>query len=231
MLRLLVSVCIFSLFISDTVKNNSLLSTKSSKIDYCPVLEIETNNKTVKEGEDIFFRAQINDKTYKISSYKWSISDGFILDGQGTSSLTVHARGIKNGEIDVKVEVTGLPTKCTSSATLKVTIEAMQEEAEAELLAEFDPFTIKKEIKKVDNLITKASAILEQEPLNTFYITMLSGRRQKEYVKGQTEWLVKTVSKKIDPSRVTFVDFSNFETKNTKIQFWSVPPGATPPLP
>jgi len=86
-------------------------------LDDCPKLTITCPDELPKSGKTYLVKVRVEgaDPTKKLS-YKWSVSSGEIVDGQGTSILKV--RFTKPWEsLTATVEVGGLPTNCENTAS------------------------------------------------------------------------------------------------------------------
>lgn len=86
-------------------------------IDDCPKLVITCPDELPESGKTYVVKVRVDgaNQTKKLS-YKWSVSSGEIVDGQGTSTLKV--RFTKPWEsLTATVEVGGLPDGCGNTAS------------------------------------------------------------------------------------------------------------------
>lgn len=73
----------------------------------CPNLSIVISTATIKEGKTAVFSAQIRGGNQSSVTYKWTVSEGEIFKGQGTSKVKVKTIGLKEKEIMATVEISG----------------------------------------------------------------------------------------------------------------------------
>ena len=78
----------------------------------CPVIEIECAD-SEQAGKRITFRAIITGGPIEIKpTYKWKISAGRIIKGQGTNTIVVDTRGAKAESIKAYVKASGYNKAC-----------------------------------------------------------------------------------------------------------------------
>jgi hypothetical protein len=98
----------------------------------CPtiVLEGPQDNK-IPEGKETIFNVKPFDKLYSDLSptYNWYLSSGTIISGQGTSSVSVNTKGLREQQVTITVELGGLKPGCsnTKSITIDVLAEIQKE--------------------------------------------------------------------------------------------------------
>jgi hypothetical protein len=83
----------------------------------CPILDV-TDSGNLRAGENATFTAIVtggSDTTGLV--YKWSVSQGEIVEGQGTPKVTVKTTPNMTGKIEGRVEVTG-PGLCETCREL-----------------------------------------------------------------------------------------------------------------
>ena len=79
----------------------------------CPSISISSPNRLTKRNEAIIFTAETNGGTQDHIKYKWSVSNGIIVAGQGTRQILVKsAPNVKDNVVTATVEFSGL---CTDS--------------------------------------------------------------------------------------------------------------------
>ena len=94
----------------------------SAQQQACPVIKVTASADENKEGAALSFTGNVSpggDYTYN-----WSISDGVITSGQGTSSITVDSKGKAGGSITATVDVGGVNKNCTSTSSATVMVIA-----------------------------------------------------------------------------------------------------------
>jgi hypothetical protein len=73
----------------------------------CPTLSIIGPGKSVRNGDLIIFEAKTEGGTQKFLEYKWTISGGTMITGQGTSRLLVKTTAKDSDSVTAKVEISG----------------------------------------------------------------------------------------------------------------------------
>ena len=91
----------------------------STCADSCPVVSISCVPDEKCCCQTYTFAANISGGyPEKVPTYKWSVSAGRIMNGQGTSEIEVDGSGVA-GDIEVKVEVRGIqPEGCPSPTSV-----------------------------------------------------------------------------------------------------------------
>lgn len=85
----------------------------------CPSISASSNG-SVTAGTDLVFTASTNGKGADNGRYNWTVSNGTITSGQGTSSINVSTNGLGGQSVTATVDLTGLCAECgptTASAT------------------------------------------------------------------------------------------------------------------
>ena len=73
----------------------------------CPSLSIVSSPKIIKEGKNAVFTAQVAGGSQNSVTYKWTVSEGEIFKGQGTSKIKVKTNGLAEKILTATVEVNG----------------------------------------------------------------------------------------------------------------------------
>jgi hypothetical protein len=82
----------------------------------CPSITVKCPASLVKQGEPLTFTAAINGGTPNAQyTFNWMVSAGTISSGQGTPTITLDTTGLGGQNIQVTVEVGGIPEKCVKS--------------------------------------------------------------------------------------------------------------------
>lgn len=155
-------------------------------------------------------------------TYNWTVSNGTITSGQGTSSITVATTSAMAGEnVTATVDVGGLCPECprTASETAGVAPKPT-----APMVDEFGKATDDEVKARVDNFYIQ----LNNNPAAQGYIINYGTPAE---IKKRRAQIMKAINfRKYDASRVTFVDGPDNGTGvNTK--FYVVPAGADTPQP
>ena len=183
---------------------------------YCPDVQ--------QAGTPITFTASVSGGTPGVTPvYNWVVSDGKILSGQGTPTITVDTAGLAGRPITATVEVAGYNLECRAQCQAAVPappnptkFDEIGEIQRDDEKARLDVFAIE----------------LQNSPGAQGYIIGYGGSG-KRAVSGQKraqnarDYVVTT--RGIDASRIVTLDGGTRATGST--QLWLVPPGATPPRP
>ena len=190
----------------------------------CPSLEIYGPSGIVKDGDTITYTASLSmePENFRVR-YEWTVENGEIIRGQGTTSITIQPR---SENVIATVEVYGLPENCgilTATETALCTLT----DPEPEKIEEF----VYSDSPTDREFLYTFAQILKEEPNATGYIligseTGLTKKNFDKRVKTVRDFLVKNNA--VEPDRIIVVNVG--ETKNL-IQLWLVPPGAIPPTP
>lgn len=106
----------------------------------CPTLSISGPAGITDRGETLEFAVDSTFKDVEKLDYKWSVSDGIIVAGQGKPWITVDStREISNESITVKVIVTGFPEGCSNSAESTAYIAIIADPVEADEFGKLKP--------------------------------------------------------------------------------------------
>jgi len=88
----------------------------------CPVIEV-IGGGVVRPGEPISFTANVRDKIKNSNfEYDWSVTQGTILSGQGTASITVETTGLLDISLTATAKIKGLPENCTNVFSESVSV-------------------------------------------------------------------------------------------------------------
>jgi len=88
---------------------------------------------SVVAGELITFTMSVSGGDPKVTpTYNWTVSDGAIDEGQGTSTIIVNTEGVVSGYITATVDVGGYDRECSTSKSSTTTVESKPAEEPAE---------------------------------------------------------------------------------------------------
>lgn len=155
--------------------------------------------------------------------YNWTVTNGHILSGQGTSSITVDTAGLAGQTITATVDVGGYGIPCPASCSVSLPIEEISKKFD-----EYYDIARNDEKARLDNYAIE----LQSEPGRHGYIIVYPARKAKSNEAQQrgeriSDYLIN--SRGIDPSRFTVK--IGPARDNWLIELWVVPQGAAPPLP
>ncbi len=87
-------------------------------LDECPVIKVE--NSSIKWcSKQLTFTTRVtgNDPASKLT-YKWSVANGKVTEGQSTDTIKVNAD--EKGDVSVTVEVGGIDESCQKTAGITI---------------------------------------------------------------------------------------------------------------
>jgi hypothetical protein len=190
----------------------------------CPNVEIACPT-NIALDQPLTFSAKVSGGTPVISPiYNWTISAGTILEGQGTSVITVDTKGLAGQTIKATLSMGGHTLDCSASCTVSIPIP----EAKCRRFDEFPDITRNDEKARLDNY----AVALQNDPTSTAYVVVYPGRGGKRgdvqmHRTRIVDYLVN--SRGIDAHRVvTLVGGTRDELM---VELWTCPQGATPPNP
>lgn len=149
-------------------------------------------------------------------TFKWTTSSGTITSGQGTKTITVEEGA---SCLTVTVEIFGLPTSCPSIVSESSCIDPVSPPIKLDEIV--GPIT-----KRNDKQLKKIVEAAINAPNNQLYIVIYGRSATKR--RDQMIAKLNRLFRQEDQTRTTFVYSAS---KVDKIVIWSVPPGATPPMP
>ena len=82
----------------------------------CPRVTVEGPAGISMQGEAIIFEAQVAGMPQNLIGYEWSVNQGEISEGQGTSKISVIG-GEPGSNVTATVRITGVSAKCSVSAS------------------------------------------------------------------------------------------------------------------
>ncbi|MBS1795069.1 MAG: hypothetical protein JSS81_14515 [Acidobacteria bacterium] len=190
----------------------------------CPTLAISGGGVT-NPGEQMMFTAYLGGDTADLNiRYRWTVTQGKIIEGQGTPSIKVDMTDPDDLNITATVEVAGLPAGCpnTASETGSVIIEYR-----ATLIDEFGRLSG----VKVRARIEAAYRLPNTPPRSIIYI--MNYGTDKEIAAREKQLRRAIALLKYDASRITIVRGGGWSPNGAGVwtKFWLVPPGAENPQP
>ena len=197
---------------------------QQEKASPCPQMQIQSQARTVKEGQPVSFTARISGGDRNITpSILWNISAGSIRDGQGTTRIDVDTTGAGQYRvIDAELWIGGYAPECTAqSPPFRVTIIPP-----AAKFDEFGSLTVEEETKKID-LAVKAL----QYGNDRLYVVGYAGRTSERlYTNTSLRRMRDQILRSgLPANRVSAYDGGFRETP--AFELWIVPEGAEPPRP
>ena len=188
---------------------------------YCPSVSIYCPD-TAAAGQPVTFTANVSGGTGGVTpTYRWTVSEGTITSGQGTTSITVDTAGLAGRAVTAKVEVLGYNLDCTATCTSQLpsppkprTFDEIGDVPFDDEKARLDVFAIQ----------------LQNEPDARGYVVVYPGRKSRPDAAQRRADRAKdylTNARGLDPSRV--VTMVGPQREGLTIQLWVVPAGADAP--
>src|SRR2546423_2457119 len=190
----------------------------------CPIVNVSCPDAAT-ENAAVTFTANISGGSGNIAppSYNWTISNGRIISGQGTQSITVDTTGLAGQTIRATVDVSGYGAPCSANCSVSVPIEITSHKFD-----EYYDIAHNDEKARLDNYAIQ----LQSEPGSKGYVIVHPKRGVSRSVAASRADRIKDYlvnSRGIDQSRFEVV--IGPERENWLFELWVVPPGAKPPVP
>jgi hypothetical protein len=80
----------------------------------CPVISITGPESVVQTGETMTFTVNVSGIDSDKIEYQWSVNKGTIIEGLGTSVISVDTSGLDSTTITATVKIKGLPSICSN---------------------------------------------------------------------------------------------------------------------
>jgi hypothetical protein len=189
----------------------------------CPEVRISCPDHAT-EKAPVAFTTTLSGGTPGIApTYNWTVSNGHIISGQGTDSITVDTAGLAGQTITATVDVGGYGIPCPASCSVSLPIEEISKKFD-----EYYDIARNDEKARLDNYGIE----LQSDPGRQGYVIVYPSSKAKsndaqERAQRISDYLIN--SRGIDPSRFTVKIGAARE--NWLIELWVVPQGAAPPLP
>jgi hypothetical protein len=136
---------------------------------YCPHISIWGDQYVLKPDKPLEFTAQLANGDPKLKpAFKWEVSGGRIIRGQGSNTIAVEAEGAASGKVTVTVEVVGLSPDCSKEASHATVVGVTPYEFD-----EYGDIRIGDEKARLDHLAIH----LEKEPRLQAYLISYGGRQ------------------------------------------------------
>src|SRR2546423_2915337 len=187
----------------------------------CPTLAIDCPTGTPEEGTPVTITANLAGGAPGLRpAYNWSITNGTITSGQGTSSITIDTRGLGGQTITATLDVAGVPAACRPTATCSITPVLRPQ---APKFDEYPDINFNNEKARLDNFAIQ----LQQEPGSIGYLIAYGARagQAQDRLKRAMDYLVN--SRGIDTGRLRTIEGGC--RGEFMMQLWIAPTGAAAP--
>ena len=189
----------------------------------CPTISVIGPAGIPTPGEPIEFVASVSADVPKSVQYKWTVSKGQIIDGQGTPRVTVLHPDLEEG-LTATIELIGLPKNCPSIASESMAV------AVRHLPILIDEFSVP--VGQTDLLRLKSAATQQKHnPNNLLYIIEYFDKNTSEFairerIRKISEFLTKEM--KIDAG---FFRIVKQKAAKPLTKIYRLPPGTNTPDP
>ena len=154
--------------------------------------------------------------------YKWTVSAGRIIEGQGTTSIKVDTTGLGGQTIKAAFSVDGYPKDCSASCGTQIQLPLVP----SRKFDEFPSIARNDEKARLDNFAIE----LKNDPTSTAYVMVYPGQsgRAGEVQKHTSQIVNYLVNYRgIDARRI--VTLTGPTRPVLLVELWVSPQGATPP--
>ena len=202
-----------------------LLTTASSaQTPACGIVDIDGPSQ-VNSGTPLVFKVRTTTIHTTKPEFKWKLSAGAIMTGQGTNEITVDTAGLGGQVVVATVELPGTPAGCNASASK--TVEIRPEPPTSCAFDSYGDINFEDEKARLDNIAVQ----LDNQTLSSAYILMSAGQvtfrnEAEERLNRAKSYLVDVRGR--DRNRIVTVDCGF--TQELRTQLWVVPLGAAPPF-
>lgn len=181
---------------------------------YCP--------ENVTLDQPVTFSASVTGAPAGIpTNYRWTVSAGRIISGQGTTSIQVDTAGLAGQSITATLEVPGYTARCAATCTAQVPLRIKPVKFD-----EFPDLARDDEKARLDNFAIQ----LQNSPGAKGYIIIYAGRKNRpgdaqRRIAREKDYLINT--RGLGADRIVTLVGSPREALT--VELWIVPPGAAPP--
>lgn len=178
----------------------------------CPTISIEGGG-IIHRIEPMIFTANLVGIDLKKVSYRWTVSNGTIMSGQGTSIIQVDTTGLDNADITAAVEIKGLAEGCVNTISKTGSVRMI---VHPRLIDEYGRLSFLKE--KV-NLDATAAELKKDKSTKAIFIIYFTDKDTQQELKKRTFNISKylTETHKIPKERFEIflggIIYNNYRTK------------------
>lgn len=191
----------------------------------CPVISVACPTEGVWTGTPIKFFARIDGPIPPGKpEFKWSLSAGKIIDGQGTSSINVNTDDLVFVPVVATLQVTGIG-ECSTSSTCTTEV------VNCGLVVKFDEYgdiSVRDEKARLDNFAIQ----LKNQPGTKGYIIGYASKRGSSKVIESHLRLTKNylvMTRRLEPERI--VTRNGGKREDLTVELYILPGDMTPPEP
>ncbi len=190
----------------------------------CPNVLITCPDRVV-ANEPLTFTATATGGSGNVTPvYRWTVSGGRIIEGEGTTSIKVDTTGLGGQTIKATFSVDGYPQVCSASCGVQTQLPVVP----SRKFDEFPSIARNDEKARLDNFAIE----LKNDPTSTGYVIVYPGQngRTGDVQKHTTRIVSYLVNYRgIDARRI--VTLTGATRAELLVELWVSPQGATPPGP
>ena len=203
------------------------VASNAAPSELCPRVRIYCPD-VLRGADPLIFTADIvgGDDIAKLT-FKWTVSAGTIVGGQGTTSILVDTTDLRQVRVKATLEIGGLPRSCDKRVTNATEVEGPIVEGNRPV-DEYGDINFEDEKARLDYFVIE----LLNNPRARGYITVYGGRRARpnearlRAVRAKTYLVMR---RGIDARRIVIVDGGYREELTVVLHV--VPAGVAPPVP
>jgi hypothetical protein len=179
----------------------------------CPTISVTGPPGLTRSGEIVTFTAELSKEADKFNpTYKWTVSDGEIVEGQGTLVINVLQKDSKEG-FSATIEIFGLPKGCPTTFTVAPVI--------SNDIVDIFPFDTYWKMAFADEKVRLQNAIsqLEKEPdFIALFVINFTNKESYSAVKSRVTRITNFLNKNLGINRHKFkFEYSQRDNSNTEI--------------
>ncbi len=189
----------------------------------CPTVTVSCPDSATENAPVTFSADVVGSSPAVTPTYTWTINNGKILSGQGTTSITVDTAGLAGQTIRATLDVGGYGMPCPASCTVSIPIVEKPRKFD-----EYYDISRNDEKARLDNFAIE----LQNAPGSQGYIIVYPSQKAKSDEAQSratriSDYLVN--SRGLDASRFTVA--MGKAREGWLFELWVVPQGAQPPVP
>ena len=187
---------------------------------------------SVQEGETVTFNAR-NDGTSPVPlRYDWRVTNGSIVSGAGTPTITVSSVGMGGKTIDAELDVNDstYDNRCRQVISVPTDVTPIKTRVEKVGCDQFEARSADDDKARFDNCAIQVQNIPDAE----LYVIIYPGTDRASTTRNTYDKLSKRTfdylvkNRGVDPRRIKV--FKGSPRTKSAYEIWIVPPGAEPPV-
>ena len=196
---------------------------ENSESFVCPQIDVYSDSLGFYENGNVSFSVPTGDlKSVENPEFKWKVSAGEIIEGQGTNKIKVNLKNSETKRVTAFAEVGGLPLPCEKVGFLTIDVSSKAYQVDHAERYNYSDLSA-----RMDNL----AITLSSYPTAKGYIIVYASRKGGTKNMERAIQSIKNIYKfmKRDMSRITIVrgGFREYDT----VDSWILFEGAEPPTP